>query len=461
MARMKEHQRVEWKESWRDEYLKWLCGFANADGGVLVIGRDDQGKPIGVANAEKLLEDLPNEIRDVLGIMPDVRLLKKSGKELLEIRVEPYPSPISYKGEYFYRSGSTKQELKGAALDRFLLRKHGRTWDGAPWPGVSVRDLSKAAIQDFRKRARESGRVEKAVLREPVASLLEKLHLVEGKYLKRAAVLLFHEQPERVSTGAYVKVGFFRNNVDLLYHDEIHGDLFTQADKTVDLIRTKYLKAGIRYEGLQRIETYPVPEDALREAVVNAIIHKDYAAGATIQIRVFADKLEIWNPGQLPPDWTVAKLLGRHSSQPFNPDVANAFFRAGEIEAWGQGIDRMITACREAGFPKPEIESEQAGLWVNFPFPPEIVDLTDGGRRGGKRSPDKGGLGEKLGEKLGETRAAIVTLMRQDSKITTTQLAERVGMSATAMDKNLQYLKSHGYIRRVGPAKGGYWEVLE
>ena len=107
----------------------------------------------------------------------------------------------------------------------------------------------------------------------------------------------------------------------------------------------------------------------------------------------------IWNPGQLPPDWTVAKLMGRHSSQPFNPDIANAFFRAGEIEAWGQGIGRMLTACREAGSPKPEFEYEHTGLWVNFPFPPEIVALTSGERQG---VASQNGFGEKFGEKFGE-----------------------------------------------------------
>ena len=109
---------------------------------------------------------VPNKIRDVLGILADVRLVKKAGKELIEVRVEPYPTPISYKGEYHYRSGSTKQELKGASLDLFLLRKQGRTWDAAPVPGVTTRDLSKAVIDMYRKLARQSHRLESGILRE-------------------------------------------------------------------------------------------------------------------------------------------------------------------------------------------------------------------------------------------------------------------------------------------------------
>ena len=170
-------------------------------------------------------------------------------------------------------------------------------------------------------------------------------------------------------TGAFVKIGFFRSSVDLLYHDEVHGDLFTQVEKTMDLLLTKYLKAGISYRGIYRLETYPMPEEALREAVLNAIIHKDYSAATPIQIRVYADKLMIWNPGQLPDNWTVAKLKGKHSSCPFNPDVANAFFRAGMIEAWGRGIELIFGACRDARIPEPALRYEPSDLWLEFTFP--------------------------------------------------------------------------------------------
>ncbi len=265
-------------------------------------------------------------MRDILGILVAVNLRTESGSEYLEIVVEAYPYPVSYKGEYHLRSGSTKQELKGAALDKFLLRKQGKHWDGVPVPHVAIKDLSKAAIDRFRKLARQSQRLDSAILLESTSGLIEKLRLRDASYLKRAAVLLFHPDPERFVTAAYVKIGFFRTNTDLLYHDEIHGDLFTQVTQTMDLLLTKYLRAGLSYQGIQRFETLPVPEAALREAVLNAIIHKDYSSGTPIQISVYPDKLMLWNPGELPLDWTVAKLKGKHPSQPFNPDVANAFF---------------------------------------------------------------------------------------------------------------------------------------
>ena len=167
-----EHQQLEWKEAWRDEHLKWVCAFANADGGTLVIGRSDAGRAVGVPGAAKLMEDLPNKARDLLGVVVQVNLRQENGLNLLELVTPAYPTPISYRGHYYQRSGSTLQELKGAALDRFLLRRYGRTWDGAPLPGVQAADLSPAAFAQFRALATRSGRLEQAALDEPDAALL-------------------------------------------------------------------------------------------------------------------------------------------------------------------------------------------------------------------------------------------------------------------------------------------------
>jgi ATP-dependent DNA helicase RecG len=361
-----ENQNIEWKESWRDEYLKWICGFANAQGGKIHIGKDDNGKVKGLSDARKLLEDIPNKVRDILGIMVDVNLHTEAAGDYLEIIVEPYPYPISYKGQYHYRSGSTKQELKGAALDRFLLQKQGRRWDGVPVPGVSVRDLSTSAFEYFRRNAARTNRLETEVLEETNDVLIDKLHLMDGIHLKRAAILLFHPDPEKFATGAFVKIGYFQTDDDLVFHDTIHGPLFDQVEKAMDLLLTKYLRATISYQGLSRIETYPYPETALREALLNAIAHKDYSRGNPVQISVYENKVLFWNDGQLPDEWTVAKLTVKHPSIPFNPDIATAFFRAGLIEAWGRGTIKMIKECEAAQLPAPKFHFESAGLMVEF-----------------------------------------------------------------------------------------------
>lgn len=357
--------------------------------------------------------------------------------------MEPYPSPISYKGEYHIRSGSTKQELKGTALNRFLLRKQGRHWDGVPVPYVTIGDLDIKVLTHFRKQALKSRRLSPEILDDSDPSLLDKLHLLDGNYLKRAAVLLFHPDPERFITGAYLKIGFFENNIDLRYQDEVHGDLFFQAKQTVEVLKAKYLKAWISYEGLQRVETYPVPEAAFREAILNAIAHKDYGSAIPVQISVYPDKLMIWNPGQLLPDWTVERMLGKHSSQPFNPDVANAFFRAGMIEAWGRGIERIMEACSAARLPKPELRLEHTGLWIIFHF---AVQRPIAGE-------------EETTQET--TQEKILALLISQPFITRKDLAGRIGISADGVKYHLGKLKAAGLIRHIGPTKKGHWEVLK
>ena len=106
---MQESQNIEWKENWKDEYLKWICGFANASGGKIIIGKNDKGEIIGLKNSKKLLEDIPNKVRDILGILVDVNLHITEKGNFLEIIVEPQPFPVNYKGQYHYRSGSSNK----------------------------------------------------------------------------------------------------------------------------------------------------------------------------------------------------------------------------------------------------------------------------------------------------------------------------------------------------------------
>jgi len=317
-------------------------------------------------------------MRDTLGIVADVDLLEDNGHDVVRITVESYPYPVSYKGQYYYQVGSTNQLLKGAALDRFLLRRYGRTWDGSPLPGVSVADLASSALSEFRKLAERSGRLDAEALQASDVVLLDKLKLTEGDYLKRAAALLFHPDPLRFFSGSFVKIGYFRTEADLVYHDEVNGDLFTQVRQTLDLLLSKYLKAVVGYEGIVRIERFPVPREALREAVLNALIHRDYMNTAPTQIRVYDGRLVMWNAAVLPAGWTQQTLLEPHSSQPHNPNIANTFFRAGEIEAWGRGIHRMLAACRLAEIPDPQIRFDGSGIWTEFTFSPDYLEKVSG-----------------------------------------------------------------------------------
>ena len=154
---MQEHQNVEWKESWHDEYLEWICGYANAQGGILYIGIHDSGKITGIDNAKELLKKIPDKITNTMGIIADVNLLHDGDNEYLEIVVEKYPSLISLRGKYYYRSGSTMRTINGVELERTLSKSMGRTWDAIPIPKITADDLRRNAVGYFKEKRLRKG----------------------------------------------------------------------------------------------------------------------------------------------------------------------------------------------------------------------------------------------------------------------------------------------------------------
>lgn len=363
---MPENQNIEWKESWRDEYLKWICGFANARGGKIIIGKNDNGEIVGVAKAKRLMEDIPNKIQNQLGIICDVDLKNEDGKDFIEIDVKPYDVLISYQGKYYYRSGSTKQELKGNALNNFLLKKAGKTWDDVVEPRANLKDIDLSAIEAFKKGATSSKRLPFIAEEKNIEQILNNLLLLEDGNLKRSAVLLFGKNPCRFFINAFVKIGRFgQTDDDLRFQEVIEGNAFQLADKVLEVLDRKFFVSPISYKGLQRVESWEYPYEAIREVILNAIVHRDYM-GAPIQISVYDDKLIVWNEGSLPEDLTIEDLKRKHSSRPHNPILASAFFKGGLIEAWGRGTIKIINECKNAGLPEPIIENISGGISVTI-----------------------------------------------------------------------------------------------
>ena len=177
---MAESQNIEYKSAWHDDYLKWICGFANAQGGINFIGKDDNGKVVGVEDYKRLTDDIPNKIRNAMGITVEVNLHEEAEKHFIEIVTLPYSVPISLRGRYYYRSGSTKQELTGASLNEFLLKKSGKTWDDVIEPRATFDDIDETAVAKFLVMAKEKGRLPE-VNGLTTEQLFDKLRLTENK----------------------------------------------------------------------------------------------------------------------------------------------------------------------------------------------------------------------------------------------------------------------------------------
>lgn len=263
--------------------------------------------------------------------------------------------------------------------------------------------------------------------------------------MKQAAILLFHHNPEKWIPGAYVKIGYFESDSELRYPDEIHGSLLSQADRVIDLIFTKYLKADITYRGVTRVETYHFPKDAIREAVFNAIAHKFYGALIPIQISIYSDKIYIANDCIFPEDWTIEDLMGKHRSRPYNPLIANTFFRAGFIEAWGRGIEKIKDSCKEAGNPMPEYTVKREDIMVMFQ---SLVSGTN-------QAANQADL-----DKDSSVSARILKVIEAEPKLSQKKIAELIGEKYSTVKYYMESMKKSGVIRREGSSQKGIWMIL-
>jgi len=197
----------------------------------------------------------------------------------------------------------------------------------------------------------------------------------EAGELTRAAILLFGKDPTRWFTPAVFKIGRFGGSdpTNLMLHDMVEGNIFQMPDRVMDFLKSKYLISLISYQGLQRIETLEIPEKAMREAVLNAIIHRDYTSSSSVELRVYDKTVSLWNHGAIEPPLTIEQLTKKHASYPRNPLIAKIFYRSGAIEVWGRGTLSIISQVTERGLTAPTFEEFSGGVELTF-FRPELLE---------------------------------------------------------------------------------------
>jgi ATP-dependent DNA helicase RecG len=432
-----ESEIVEFKASFNDEALETIGAFANAAGGALFIGVEPTGATCGVSVGRKTLEDWANRIQDATDprLQPSMTREEHNGKTIVVIRVEPAAAgPVSVRGRFFRRVGRTNQRMSHEEIVQRLLSASGASWDASAEPQATWEDLDKAAIRKYVATIRQTGR-RPIPARTSGREFLQKLDLLIGEKPTRAALLLFGKTPTRFYPSAFVKLGRFRTPTVILDDREVLGTLPNQIEETLAWLRER-LQTRFEITGRARREVvWEYPLEALREAVINAVCHRDYLGGANIQVRLYDDRLEIWNPGGLPATLKPADLLRDHDSIPRNPKIASAFFFAGLIEQWGTGTLRMATALRQAGFPDPEFD---AGTVGRFRVIVRQDPFTETFLRG-------------LG--LSNRQLQAVAFIRQHGEITNRDYRELANLSDEAARKEIQQLRDRGILEAVGKGR--------
>jgi len=361
--------------------------------------------------------------------------VEHNGKMIVIIKVQSAAAgPVSVRGRFFRRVGRTNQRMSHEEIVQRLLNASGLSWDASVEPQATWEDLDKGRIRDYVGVIRQTGR-RPIPARASERELLQKLDLLANGKPTRAAVLLFGKTPTRFYPSAFLKLGRFRSPTLIVDDREVSGTLLNQVEETMAWLRER-LQTRFEVTGRpQREVIWEYPLEAVREAVINAVCHRDYLSTAHTQVRLYDDRLEIWNPGGLPASLTPADLLRDHDSVPRNPKIATAFFFAGLVEQWGTGTIRMAKALREAGLPDPTFEAEGVGRF-------RVVVRQD---------PFTEAFLQELG--LNNRQLKAVAYIRQHGEMSNRDYRELTGLSDETARKEIAQLRDRGVLVAVGKGR--------
>ena len=336
-----------------------LCAFANSDGGVVLIGISRRGRIMGVADHERTRSRIRSIARSV---DPPIDVEIDAIDEVLRVTVPTQPrKPYSHGGRFFRRDGATSQPMSRAEIEDMLYAVGRLHFDRTPCPHFDIeRDLDDAAWSRFSQRAKVPEAMDRI-------AALRTLGLVDAKRrTTHAGAWLMARDIRTVSASAHVSCALFlgRTKSRILDRRDFHGDVPSMIEDAVAWILTK-INVALIVRGVRREERPELPEDALREAVANAVAHRDYRSPGNVQVHVFKDRVEVMSPGGLPEGMTRGDLGAK--SLPRNPLLFSMLYRMDVVKQIGSGNRRILDGCREHGVPEPVIGV--SGQWVTVTFP--------------------------------------------------------------------------------------------
>ena len=452
MIRLGESENLEFKESLslRDEIGKAISAFSNTNGGVILVGVTDVGSVIGVDIGSNTIENEAGYIKRHTDppIFPFIKVLEADGKNIVAIEVEESSDkPVFFKKYAHKRVGKSNQRMSSSEMRRLAHEdKPKLLWDGKICDDAGLEDIDEEKVRWFLEKARYERRLEVSY-DTSVIDALERLNLIKNNNLTNAAILLFGKRPQKFFLQSKLRCARYKGTtpVDFIDLRVIEGTIVDQVEDAEKFILS-HIKKAAKIVGFKRLEVLEYPLNALREAIVNAICHRDYASSSDITIGIFDDRIEISNPGTLPEPLTPADLKHKHRSIPRNPLVANAFFMIRNVEQWGEGTNKIVQWCLEHGLREPDFENIAGGFLVSFHGPDDILLLI----------PESGEINlEELG--LNERQIKGLEIIFKNGKITNSEYAREFNISRNSATNDLTSFIEKGLIKRIGKGRGCYY----
>jgi ATP-dependent DNA helicase RecG len=442
---------VEFKEKYTPKIDRDIVAFANSKGGVLLLGVDDRGKVVGEKQTNKMKAEI-NAIGRNCDPSIHLKNIRQVGKIIVVDVAEGDEKPYSSSSGYFRRLDAVTQKMTQREVRALFRETEDVSFEDIIRRDISLKDISLKKMKSFLREANMSYKISKANL----APFLTSLSIYRKDRINNAGALMFASKVGQFIPHAESILAAFKgkDKTNIYDRNDVKDDLLVQFNEAVAFIK-KHLNVRSEIRGFDRFDIYEIPLDALREAVVNAIVHRDYRIkGTSIYVRVFDDRVEIENPGGLP--YGIRKQDFGKSSVRRNPIIADLFHRMGKVERMGSGIERMRELMHDAGLKEPVFEMD-AFFRVTFYRDPRYSLKAD------RETVEKGlveKLGDRLVEKLGENEKRILEIIAKNRFVTIPELSKMLGISTTAVENNLAKLKVKKMLKRIGPDKGGHWEIV-
>jgi ATP-dependent DNA helicase RecG len=444
-----EHLELKRSTGQRSDAAKTVCAMLNGLGGFILFGVTDRGDIIGQQISTRTLEEVVNEVRRIEPpTFPDIEtVLLEDDRAVVALRVSGGGGPYTYDGRPYLRHGPTTSLMPRQRYERLLLeRMHAsHRWENQPTQGIGIADLDQAEIVRTIEEAIRRQRMDDPATRDPYELCLG-LGLIHAGKLLNAAVVLFGKA-ERLLPNypqCTLRLARFRgqDKTEFLDNRQEMGHAFDLLQRAQRFLRDHLPVAGRIVPNLFERQDDPVyPPAALREALANALCHRDYnIAGGAVSVAIYDDRLEISSTGMLPFDLTPEDLLRSHASRPWNPLIAQVFYRCGIIEAWGRGTIKMAELTAQAGLVLPEFACTGGEVVVRF-RPSRGVVLS-------QVEHDLSPLQQELIETLAVLGPTTLANLRA---VLRTRVADRT------IQENLAVLRQRGLVDSQGRGRGARW----
>ena len=467
----KETETVEFKKSISeiDSALKTICAFLNNKGGTIYFGISNSGSIVGQVLNDQNLREISQKIRNKIKpqITPKIETSYIKNIPVIEITVKKASDDIYYyNGVAYDRSATETVIMPPDEIRRRILEANQVTWERQIFKRAKISDLNMETIDKFLDLAREAKRL--PATNEDKETILRKLELITDEGITNAAIVLFGKESAKYYENTLLRCGRFKDELKEFFFDmkDYGVNIFENLEKGISFIK-EHIKITARIEGMLRVENWELPIPALREAIINAMIHMDYTINGYVYIAVYDDKIEISNPGFLMKGLTIKSLYKRHPSVHRNKLIANILYLSGQIDNWGRGILNIIKEMKKEELRSPKFEESSNYFHIIFKRPKDLEErLTKrtSGVKKGLNVPKNVGTNVAINDAKNVAKnqrlEIIVEKIKNNIRFTKRSLATELNVDRKTIERDLEILKQQNKIIFIGSRKSGSWKII-